>query len=349
MKPLCPFGTHRVIEPKGVLPQAAEKIDATPICYDNEIMIDVDVLNIDSASFHQIKEACQEDESRMKAMIEKIIQDKGKMQNPVTKSGGMLIGRIDEIGKNYPQSDLRVGDAIATLVSLSLTPLHLEEIISINMDNEQVKIRGKAILFESGILEVIPQDLDERLVLAGLDVCGAPAQIKHLAKENDTVFIIGAAGKSGLLCAYQAKINVGPKGRVIGLVNEETQRAELDQLNVCDDILLMDARDGLGVYNKIKEITGGKLCDLSINVVNVPDTEMTTILATKDRGIVYFFSMATSFTKAALGAEGVKKDVTMMIGNGYTKDHAKITLDILRNHQGLKNVFNARYVGGEKS
>ena len=342
---LCPYGTHRVIHPKGVLPQAADQIDSTPMCYDNEILIDVDILNIDSASFHQIKESCQYDETKMKKMIEKIVKEKGKMQNPVTKSGGMLIGSVAEIGKDYPKSDLRIGDQIATLVSLSLTPLQIDEIVSINLDNEQVKIKGKAILFESGIFEVIPNDMDEKLVLAALDVCGAPAQVKRLAKEGDTVFILGAAGKSGLLCAYQAKKSVGNSGRVIGLVNEEAQVIQLKELELCDDVLLMDAKSSLNVYEKIHSMTEGKLADLSINVVNVENTEMTSILATKDLGIVYFFSMATSFTKAALGAEGIKKDVTMMIGNGYTKDHAKITLNLLRDNVKLRDFFMKRYVG----
>ncbi len=344
MKKLCPFGTHRVIEPKGVLPQAAEKIDATPICYDNEIMIDVDILNIDSASFHQIKEACDQDESKMKDMILSIVKEKGKMQNPITKSGGMLIGKIKEIGKNIKDSSIKVGDSIATLVSLSLTPLKIDEIISINLDNEQVKIKGSAILFETGIFEVIPNDLNQKLVLAALDVCGAPAQVKKLAKPNDTVFIIGAAGKSGLLCSYQAKQMVGKQGKVIGLVNEESQRELLKELGLCDDILLLDAKNSLEVYQAVSKITNGKLADLSLNVVNVPNTEMTSILSTKDDGIVYFFSMATSFTKAALGAEGVKKDVTMMIGNGYTKGHAKIALNILRENKVLHDYFMKRYV-----
>lgn len=344
MKTLCPFGTHRVIEPQGVLPQAADKIDATPVCYDNEIMIDVDVLNIDSASFHQIKEACQHDESKMKDMILSIVKEKGKMQNPVTKSGGMLIGKIKEIGKNIKDSKIHVGDWIATLVSLSLTPLIIDEILSINLENEQVKIKGTAILFETGIFEVIPKDLNQKLVLAALDVCGAPAQVKKLAKPNDTVLIIGAAGKSGLLCSYQAKKMVGIHGKVIGLVNEESQKDLLIELGLCDDILLMDAKKSLDVYQAVSHLTNHKLADVSINVVNVPNTEMTSILATKDNGIVYFFSMATSFTKAALGAEGVKKDVTMMIGNGYTKDHAKITLDILRESKVLHDYFMKRYV-----
>jgi L-erythro-3,5-diaminohexanoate dehydrogenase len=97
------------------------------------------------------------------------------------------------------------------------------------------------------------------------------------------------------------------------------------------------------VFHQIEKLTDGQLADLTINVVNVENTEMTSILSTKDQGIVYFFSMATSFTKAALGAEGVSKDVEMIIGNGYTKNHAKITLDIMRESKALHDLFMKRY------
>lgn len=337
------FGIHRVIDPKGSLPQAAFRIDSTPVCGKTEVLIDVDVLNIDSASFHQLKESCNKDVEKMKEMIKEIVKAQGKMQNPVTKSGGMLIGTVKQVGELYHDQSLQKGTKIATLVSLSLTPLYIEEIHAINLMNEQVTITGSAILFDSGIYAVIPPELDEKLVLAALDVCGAPAQVKKLANPSDTVFIIGAAGKSGLLCSYMAKKQVGPKGRVIGLVNEIEQEKLLKELKCVDDVIIEDALNSVAVYEKITILTDGKLADLTINVVNVPSTEMTSILATKDEGIVYFFSMATSFTKAALGAEGVGKDVTMMIGNGYSKNHAEITLDMFKNNETLKELFMKKY------
>lgn len=59
MKTGCKYGTHRVIEPTGTLPQPAYKVDSTMSIYDNELLIDVKTLNIDSASFTQIKKACK--------------------------------------------------------------------------------------------------------------------------------------------------------------------------------------------------------------------------------------------------------------------------------------------------
>ncbi len=339
---LCKYGTNRVIEPQGVLPQAALKINNDMNIYKNELLIDVITLNIDSASFTQIKHACNNDVKLMEEMITEIVEDRGKMQNPVTGSGGMLIGTVKQIGSEFPSEDLAIGDKIATLVSLSLTPLKITKINSINIENDQVNICGEAILFASGIFAKVPADMDEHLVLAALDVAGAPAQVNKLVKKGDTVVIVGAAGKSGVLCAYQAKLNAGETGTVIGVVNEPEQVKLLKKLELCDHVILADATKALEVYEKVKAVAP-ELSDVTINVVNVANTEMSCILSTKDDGVVYFFSMATSFTKAALGAEGVGSDVTMIIGNGYTKNHAKLTLELVNNTPKIKSLFEKLY------
>ena len=70
---------------------------------------------------------------------------------------------------------------------------------------------------------------------------------------------------------------------------------------------------------------------------------MASIVSAKDGGKICFFSMATSFQKAALGAEGIGKDVYMLIGNGYSKGHAEYTLNILRESKPLMKVFKKLY------
>lgn len=345
MSKLCRFGTHRVIYPLGTLPQTAEKIDNRMECLDNEILIEVETLNIDSASFTQIRSVCKDDLEKMSEMILDIVATKGKMQNPVTGSGGMLLGKIKEIGKDY-KTDASVGDEVASLVSLSLTPLQIDEIISIDLDKDQVNIKGRAILFETGIFSVIPDDLPSDIVLSALDVCGAPAQVNQLVKKGDSVLILGAAGKSGILSAYQAKKNAGKDGKVIGLIHSEDKRADLEKLNVCDHIIVGDARNPMELYNHVLEVNND-LVDVTINVVNVSNTEMSSILPTKKTGTVYFFSMATSFTKSALGAEGIASEALMIIGNGYTNNHAEFTLNILRESKPVFDLFVKRY-GKEK-
>lgn len=345
MKKGCKFGTHRVIKPEGVLPQPAVKIDNNMDIYDNEILVDVQSLNIDSASFTQIAGEVGHDAEKIKAKIAEIVGERGKQQNPVTGSGGMLIGKIEKIGTALEgKTDLKVGDKIATLVSLSLTPLRIDEFIDVKMDIDRVDIKGKAILFESGLYAKLPEDMSEALALAALDVAGAPAQVAKLVKPGNKMMILGGAGKSGLLCLYEAVKRVGPTGQVIGLVRNQEEADRIHSLNLPIDVIISDATKPIEVLNKTMEVTNGEELDITINCVNVDNTEMSTILPVKDDGIVYFFSMATSFTKAALGAEGVGKDVTMIIGNGYTKGHAEITLSVLRECKELREIFEKTYI-----
>ncbi len=341
----CKYGTHRVIEPKGSLPQPALKISNDMNIFSNEILIDVQALNVDSASFTQIEEEAGHDTKKIAAKILEIVGERGKMQNPVTGSGGMLIGTIEKIGEDLDgKIDLKVGDKIATLVSLSLTPLRIDEIVDIKPDIDRVEIKGKAVLFESGIYAKLPNDMSETLALAALDVAGAPAQTAKLVKPGDSVLILGAAGKSGMMCCYEAKKRVGPTGRVVGLVRNEAGKAKLLEMGIVDEAIIASAQLPVEVLETSLAANNSNEYDISINCVNVENTEMSSILPVKDGGTVYFFSMATSFTKAALGAEGVGKDVNMIIGNGYTKGHAEITLSILRESEIIRTTFEKTYL-----
>ena len=140
-----------------------------------------------------------------------------------------------------------------------------------------------------------------------------------------------------------AKNRAGVTGQVICAAGSQRSEDRARELDLADAYFHHDATDAVGMYEKVMELTDGELCDVVINCVNIENTEMASILCTKDKGLVYFFSMATSFTKAALGAEGVGKDVDMIIGNGYTAGHAEITLQVLREHEGLRKLFNEMY------
>lgn len=345
MKTACKYGTHRVIEPAGALPQSAKIINNDmSVVYDNEILVDVIALNIDSASFTQIEEEAGGNTDRIANRIMEIVSTYGKQQNPVTGSGGMFIGTVAKIGKALKGLDIVPGDKIASLVSLSLTPLFIKRIIKVLPEKDRVLIEGQAILFESGIYAKLPSDMDEGLALSALDVAGAPAQTAKIVKPGDSVVILGAGGKSGILCCYEAKKRVGPTGRVIAAVYPEHTGKPLEEMGLCHEIVVADATRPIESMDRILAANAGKEVDIAINCVNIQGTEMASILPVRDGGIVYFFSMATSFTRAALGAEGIGKDVQMMIGNGYTKGHAEITLGELRENPQLRKFFEEQYL-----
>lgn len=345
MKHGSPYGIHRVLEPQGVLPQGAWKIDNTMEICDNEILIDVLALNIDAASFTQIKKQAEGDVNRVSAIVQGIVAQRGKHHNPVTGSGGILIGTVAQVGPALAgKTDLLVGNKIATLVSLSLTPLRIDAIERIHLDKDQIDISGQAILFETGLYAKLPSDIDEKLALAILDVAGAPAQTARLVQPGQTVVVIGGGGKSGTLCLYEARKRAGPQGCVIGVSPFEKDCQRMCQLGWADHSLKVDATDALALMQAVSDVTGGCMADLVINCVNIPNTEMGSILATRQHGTIYFFSMATSFTAAALGAEGVGKDVRMIVGNGYASGHAEHALNLLRESAVLRTLFEQLYV-----
>jgi L-erythro-3,5-diaminohexanoate dehydrogenase len=339
------FGTHRVIAPPGAMPQNAWKLDDTPVPFANEILCDVDALNLDSASFAQIRACCSDDEHKIAEHILATVRERGKQHNAVTGSGGMFVGRVREIGEDLRSGiDLREGDAIASLVSLTLTPLRLDAVAGVQIASGHVSVRGTAILFESASWSKLPADIDPGVALAVLDVAGAPAQIDKLARPDMTVVVIGADGKSGMLACAKARARLGASGKIVGVaprVGSEPARL-LAAEGLVDIFVEADARDTLSLFEKVSA-AAPELADLVINCVNVDGTELGSILCAKDSGTVYFFSMNTSFTAAALGAEGFGKEVTMLIGNGYTKDHAAIALQTLRDNPALAAYFNKHY------
>ena len=366
-QPSSPFGLHRVIDPAGVLPQAAWQLDATPAIAPDEVRVRVDRLNLDAASYRQIREAYAGDPDKIRTAVLEIIATRGKMQNPVTGSGGMLTGTVEEAGPASPLG-LKPGQRIATLVSLTLTPLVITDgLAAWDGRSEQVPCGGHAILFARSIAAVLPDDLPVPLALAVMDVCGAPALTQRTVKKGDVAVIIGAAGKSGSLSAVAAR-QAGAR-RVIGVVPTEAEAMLLrdsataqdggavsaagdvwssrrpahmpqPESPVADAIVIADARDPVGLAKKVEEAGGP--ADVTVVCVDVPGCEGGAILSTKQGGTVIFFSMATSFAAAALGAEGLAADVTMLVGNGYVPGHADLALNLIRSVPSVRNLFEQR-------
>ena len=328
-----PFGTHRAIEPAGSLPYAAQRLDTALPLRPGEALDAVEALNIDSASFTQLIGEADGDAARVAQRVGDIVGERGKMHNPVTGSGGVLIGTVTETaGRERP----KVGDRIVTLVSLTTTPLQLDRVESVNPRTHQIKASGRAILFERSPYAVLDGSLPENVAMSVLDVCGAPAQAQRLAKPGEIVVVIGAAGKSGLLVSWVA---AAQGAKVIGVVRDEQEAQRLLRVPNVSEALVMDARDPLSVHKGIELATSGAMADVVFNCVNVPNAEMSCILAARQRGIVYFFSMATSFQAAALGAEAVGADVDLMIGNGFALGHADLALATVRDNPALRAIF----------
>jgi L-erythro-3,5-diaminohexanoate dehydrogenase len=396
-----PLGLHRVIEPPGFLPQAAWRLEpyrpGTAIAA-GEVLVRVDRLNLDAASHRQIRESHAGDPDKIRAAVLEIITTRGKMQNPVTGSGGMLTGTVEQVGPRSPLG-LHPGQRIATLISLTLTPLTITDSLARwDTRSEQVPCDGYAILFARSIAAPLPDDLPIPLSLAVLDVCGAPALTQRVVKAaqatasatdevrevggeraggkvqpsgdaGPVVLIIGAAGKSGSLSAAAARQagaakiigvvpteseaallrdpageDAGAEAVATGVRSRQTSQPQRPESPLVDEIVIADARDPVGLADKVQ--AAGGPANVTVVCVDVPGCEGGAILSTAQGGTVIFFSMATSFSSAALTAEGLAADVTMLVGNGYVPGHAELALGLVRSVPGLRALFERR-VGAE--
>src|SRR5215831_4785302 len=337
--PLSPYGIHRSLDPPGALPQLAWRLDASSPAQENEIAVDVEALAIDSASFRQLLEAEKAGKGSVADQILNIVAERGKMHNPRTGSGGIFLGRVRRVGAGHPAAGaLAPGERIASMVSLTLTPLQLERVGRVNRRAERVEVDGSAILFARTLYARPPSDLPEEISLAAFDVAGAPASVRRHANLGGTVLVVGT-GKAGLLSIAAARETVGAEGRVFALDAAEAATNRARRLGLANQIWTLDARDAIAVHAAVGAETGGRLADLVVNVANVPGTEPASILCAREDGMVLFFGMATSFSAAALVAEGVAHPATLLIGNGYVPGHAEMALDLLRRHPALSQAF----------
>lgn len=327
-----PWGTHRVLTPKGALPQAAQRLDPSLPPFENELWLHVQALHLDSASFYALG---QQGDS-ISDKVQDIVRLRGKMHNPITNSGGVLLGTIAAIGPKHPLvQEFSVGDKIVTLVSLTLTPLSLNKIQHVD-EKGIVNVTGEAILFESGMAARLPEDFSQEVSLAAFDICGAPAQARRLLHGDERVLVLGL-GKAGRAVAAQAEL-LGCS--VYGIDVSEAAVSWCGK-NLKGHFVTLNANDPQAVFRWSKEASAQQLMDFVFSTTNQENTEMSAILPCKEKGSILFFGMQTSFGKAVLGAEGIGKDVTLLMGNGYVPGHAEGMLELLRRHEPLRKWFEA--------
>lgn len=340
------LGYHRVLDPPGTQPQLAWRLDNTPIARATETLVDVHLLYLDASSFAQIAQACNHSPEHIKAHIQEIVQQRGKMHNPVTGSGGVLLGKVVQIDEISSQKyHVFAGDTIVSLTSLSWLPLFLEKIHTIYPGSPKVVVEGKAIFFRCNPLIRLPDDLPTSVSVAALDVAGAPTRAAEMIRPGQHVTILGAGGTAGLLTLCAARRRLGESGKIMAIEVNAAALEDIAQLGYADLLVQGDATRPLQLLEQVSTACNGQNyeADLTINVVNVPHTELASILLTRTDGRILFFSMVTSFSAAALSAEGIARATEMHIGNGYMPYHGQVALQLLRDHPTLLTIFKRRF------
>ena len=335
---LSQLGVHRVVSPPGALPQSADRVDPSGPVRAAEMEIDVESLYLDSTSFRQLCEQADNDPTAVAQAITRIIERRGKMHNPETGSGGILVGTVTAVGEAWPHA-VKVGDRVVSTASLTLTPLRVATVGPIDLAEPRVPVTGTAYVSARAPWAHYPQDLELPVALGILDVCGAPFHIRNLAGPGDTVLVLGG-GHAGLLSLAAARDSIGGEGQTIVIDANPDVVDRARNTGLADLAIQADLRDGVAALNALNA-AGGRRADVTVVVVNATRCEEASILLTADDGKILFFSMATSFTSAALAAEGMGSGVSMFVGSGYAPDSGQYALDLVRANPQLHNAFRS--------
>ena len=324
------FGLERSIEPRHALAQQAWKIDNTMTLRSDEVLIDVKIININLASFNEILDETGEDRALLCQRVLEIVRERGKLHNPVTNSGGMLYGTVVELGPSYPNIyHIRPKDEIISLSSLTVTPLHITQILRIDCESAQLEVEGQAILYANSPVVKKPPDLPLRAVIAAMDEAGAPTRSYQIVQPGQDVLILGASGRIGLMCGYAAKDKMGSSGRLVGIVRDQESRIQMEQCSVFDEVLELDATN-LSAFCGTPHAEIIQRFDVVINCINTADTEAASLLAVKNHGTIYFATICCDYKFVALTAESIGKEIQVIPYTGFLEGHADYTLGLMR-------------------
>ena len=337
------FGIGRSMEPAHSLPQQAWRIDNTTELRPDELLIDVKIVSINLVSFNEIWDETGDNDTLLCQRVMEIIQERGKLHNPVTNTGGMLYGKVAQMGSEYPNLyGLAPGDEIISLASLSITPLKLDRILCVDYACAQLTVEGRAILYASSPVVKRPPDIPLQVVISAMDEAGVSACTHRIVEPGQSVLVLGAGGRSGLLCGYAARDKMKSSGRLVGIVRNENHRQMLERYGVYDEVLALDATDIEGFCSG-RESAVAQQFDVVINCINSVNTEIAALVAVKPRGILYFATLGCDYKFTGLTAEGIGKQVHIIPYAGFMEGHAEYTLGLLRRFPQMQKAIQQQF------
>lgn len=328
------YGQDRVLEPKYVLPTSAWKLDNSREIRSTEMRIAVKKIHIESTSFKQICMMSAMQEGRIKKNIMDIVEKRGKLHNPVTDTGGLLYGVVEEIGSDYPnEKNLKVGEEILCNTSLASVPLHLENILSIDDAYTQADVEGYAVVF--GDMPVVrkPEGLPLNLLLFVLDESGTIYTVSKTVKDNKKFLVVGNNVLTNLIFGYAIRKTAGKDVEILCLFDKKT---ELIMVGKSIDKLLSEVFTRVEYVNILRpmecveRLELDSRFDIAVNCADIPGAETINILATRQGGTVIFANLINNYNIALYLTESLARDLHIESADGYLEKYDEFDIEITR-------------------
>nr|WP_315020761.1 sigma 54-interacting transcriptional regulator [uncultured Aminipila sp.] len=344
------FGISRVIEPKGAIPVTAWKIDNRREINEREIRINTRLVHMEKSSFEQVCYECGYDEDRIKAKIIDIIQKRGKLHNPFTDSGGMVYGKIEEIGKVFKENRpwYNVGDEVLCNTTITSVPLFIEKIEAIDYNYGELIIKGYTILFENSPMFIKPEGLALNYTMTTLDEAGSIHTINTMVNPGMRVLIIGKDLVSTMVYIGSVKKALGDNCYILTIMDNEAcgsltyKQVETVILKYADRFRIVDVTNPIEAVEEIMQ-EDSHLMDFTINCEDLSGSEVFSVLMTKEKGSLYFTNLRNGYSKAILIAESMGKEITTYSLDQYYEGYDNFTIQLLTEMRNDLDEINNMY------
>ncbi len=328
------YGMERVMEPKQVLPTSAWKVDNNRELFPWEMRISIKRIHIEGTSFRQISMEANHNEEIIKEKIMDIVIKRGKLHNPVTDTGGLLYGTVEEIGGQYrnPKA-LKVGEEVLCNASLATLPIYISRITKVDMAYTQVEAEGYAIVTAGVPVVRRPEGLPMDLLLFTFNESGTIYRVSTAAEGKRRFLVVGNNLMMNLLFGYTIRTVAGEEAEIICLFDEKTDMVvkgkSIDQLMelVFTEIHYVNILKPMDCLSQFK---GENLVDLSVNCADIPGAETINILATRSGGTVIFANLISNYNIALYITESVSRQLDIRCADGYLEAYDEFDIQLVK-------------------
>lgn len=323
------LGVRRCLEPPGVTPQAAWRLDNRPDLWPGERRVDVELVALDPVWMRRLRDACEGDGPAMRRSLLETLAERGKLHDPVTGAGGTLVGRLG-------------GVLVALPSGLSTVPLWLTGVAGWDGRTPTVPADGYAVVFPRTPLVPLPDDLDVRVALAALDAAPAVGLVLRTVTAGAHVAVLGGATTAGALASVAAR--EGGADRVAATVSTLEEARLVERVGAADPVVA-DVGDPLRTATALRARLDGPAAVTAV-CGDAPGAEGAALLTTAQDGVAVFTTLATSFPDLVTEARRLHHSGTLLVGGGHAPGEADHALDLVRTWPALRQLVAWRAGAG---
>lgn len=328
------YGLERVVAPAHVFPASAWQLNNSRTLKNGEMRISIRRIHIEGTSFRQIKQEANNDECEIKEKIKDIVNKRGKLHNPVTDTGGLLFGVIEEIAPDYDNvKNFKVGEEVICNTSLAGTPLYISNIKNIDSIYSQIEAEGYAIMLPGVPVIRKPQELPIDLLLFTFNESGTIYRVGKEAVGKKRFAVVGNNPLMNILFGYTIRKSAGPEAEIYCILDENAlmsvKGGRIDELMnyIFTEVAYQNL---LRPVECLKHFNDYNQMDMSVNCADIPGAETVNVMGTKSGGTVIFANFISNYNIALYITEAIARDLKIRCADGYLEQYDEFDFEIVK-------------------